>query len=102
MGAVKKPVVYTYAKCSTCRAAVKWLEAHGIAPGKITVVPNGVDLQAHQPGPQPHVEEHVVGGGDEFVAGAQRLPDGGVEGGRAAWRPVVGVARRSRGGQYWI
>ncbi len=31
MGAVKKPVVYTYAKCSTCRKAVKWLEANGIA-----------------------------------------------------------------------
>lgn len=30
MGAVKKPVVYTYAKCSTCRAAVKWLAARGI------------------------------------------------------------------------
>jgi len=23
--------VYTYAKCSTCRDAVKWLESHGVA-----------------------------------------------------------------------
>ncbi len=28
---MKTPVVYTYAKCSTCRKAVKWLEAQGIA-----------------------------------------------------------------------
>ncbi|WP_221031827.1 arsenate reductase family protein [Actomonas aquatica] len=28
---MKKPVVYTYAKCSTCRKAVKWLEAEGIS-----------------------------------------------------------------------
>lgn len=28
---MKAPVVYTYAKCSTCRKAVKWLEAQGIA-----------------------------------------------------------------------
>ena len=31
MGAVNSPVIYTYAKCSTCRNAVKWLDAHGIA-----------------------------------------------------------------------
>ena len=31
MGAVKYPVVYTYAQCSTCRNAVKWLNAEGIA-----------------------------------------------------------------------
>ena len=31
MGAVKSPVIYTYAKCSTCRNAVNWLDAHGIA-----------------------------------------------------------------------
>jgi arsenate reductase (glutaredoxin) len=30
MDAVKKPTVYTYAKCSTCRNAVKWLRAEGI------------------------------------------------------------------------
>ncbi len=31
MGAVKKPLlVYTYAKCSTCRKATKWLAARGI------------------------------------------------------------------------
>lgn len=30
MGAVKKPTVYTYAKCSTCRNAVKWLREQGI------------------------------------------------------------------------
>ena len=31
MGAVKSPVVYTYAKCSTCRNAVKWLTAEGVS-----------------------------------------------------------------------
>jgi arsenate reductase len=30
MGVVKKPTVYTYAKCSTCRNAVKWLREQGI------------------------------------------------------------------------
>ncbi len=30
MGAVKKPTVYTYAKCSTCRNATKWLRESGI------------------------------------------------------------------------
>jgi arsenate reductase len=27
----KPVVVYTYAKCSTCRDAVNWLEGHGVA-----------------------------------------------------------------------
>ena len=30
MGAMKKPTVYTYAKCSTCRNATKWLRESGI------------------------------------------------------------------------
>ena len=30
MGAVKKPTLYTYAKCSTCRNAVKWLREQGL------------------------------------------------------------------------
>lgn len=30
MGEVKKPTVYTYAKCSTCRNAVKWMREQGI------------------------------------------------------------------------
>ena len=27
---MKKPTIYTYAKCSTCRNAVKWLREQGI------------------------------------------------------------------------
>ena len=31
---MKPLVVYTYKKCSTCRKAVKWLEAEGIVSKK--------------------------------------------------------------------
>lgn len=31
MGEVKPAVIYTYANCSTCREATRWLRARGIA-----------------------------------------------------------------------
>jgi glycosyltransferase involved in cell wall biosynthesis len=44
------------------------LEGNGIDGGKITVVPNGVDLQVHQPGPKPAGLEKQLGLEGKFVA----------------------------------
>lgn len=53
---------------SVTRSFKRVLVGNGIAEGKIAVVPNGVDLEAYQPGPKPVELERRLGVEGKFIA----------------------------------